>query len=942
MQISKLKDFWFNYGDQIEEWIRMKFHTFFVSALTFMNLVIGVSALLTWLKIGFGFPFSLIPLEEVSWVSFHILLNMPLITWFYSTITQPVKKGYKVVVDWRATEKGRVLAFILNIGPLILILWIAAARYINEHYVPTLESISLSKEGYPNLLVHDFHSFITLLYIIPLILTLILFAMGYRHYKINENVLKKQFFKWEFHLFSRFAHNLLYNKFDVIVGWEKVTKKAIVLKESARFLHELVTGATGTGKTSTTILLRIAQDLSKIAKGVPGGVVLLEPKGDAVDDVLKLAKKLGVPDEKILVIDPTKEQSTKFNPFTGPFEAAAESFRGTLNSLTGDQDAFFKGQQEETASLYTMLAKLAFPERANITTLQRMYQDPRYLANVTESVRSNLDSRKSNPDNTESDIRVLERYERVVRYFEDEVLDYKTFREKEDIKPVLYPDGHRYAGQQVVESKKDKYVSGAKKYLNDIAMNTLLADLMVAKDGEAVLDLDAFLRDGGVLLVNTALGELEELSLLFGQFFIRQFQSAVFRRPKDGEEIIVNEKTQVYKRIPIYFTIDEFPLYINEAFQRFLTLGRSYRVGVLIAIQSLGQLDSVIKGYRETILSNASTKTVFGRGTVEDNKVFSETFLEEEVFEESLNESSTPVTVENPSWGLRHNTQKMLKPRFSPTDIAELPFKHMIVQMVNENESLDDAVLATGAFVSEAKFLKKYFRRVEGELELASENEEELLDIDKAIENPKFAMELKNKEVTSVTEPTSEKASITDQVESSEESTDMEVDAGEQNINQQSHEGKVEGTILDVLKSPLPKADEHLMWEDLDISSDDSQEKQIKIKFDDIPVENVNPTKQPISAPKRKKEQPEEETFEQLNVESFIFDTESSNSSDKIADPNEKDNQHSIPDSDTLESINELINLTNNQSATADKTEQPAVSLPNGVLVIQEEVEDDL
>lgn len=141
---------------------------------------------------------------------------------------------------------------------------------------------------------------------------------------------------------------------------------------------------------------------------------------------------------------------------------------------------------------------------------------------------------------------------------------------------------------------------------------------------------DEFLKEGGVLLVNTALAELEELSLLIVQFFIRQFQSAVFRLTKE-------------ERIPIFFNVDEFPLYINEAFERFLTLGRSFKVITLIAMQSLGQLEKVVRGFKQTILSNTSSKTVLGRGTVEDNKYFSAEFGEKTIMEESGNENSSPM-----------------------------------------------------------------------------------------------------------------------------------------------------------------------------------------------------------------------------------------------------------------------------------------------------------
>ena len=78
------------------------------------------------------------------------------------------------------------------------------------------------------------------------------------------------------------------------------------------------------------------------------GIVVLEPKSDLIRDVEKLADKLGIPKSKIKVVDPTDlVKSVRFNPLAGPLEVAAETWRGTLDALTGDQDPFFKDQQGE-------------------------------------------------------------------------------------------------------------------------------------------------------------------------------------------------------------------------------------------------------------------------------------------------------------------------------------------------------------------------------------------------------------------------------------------------------------------------------------------------------------------------------------------------------------------------------------------------------------------
>lgn len=890
-------------------------------------MALGIIGFLTWLKLCFGISFFIPHFINVNWPSFLLIVYLPLLTWFYSTITQPIKDGFKIKVDWTKEEKGRLHAFIRNIIPFIFLLWASAAKYIHENYEPLIGPIRVDPNQYNQLLVTNMDSLIKLLYFLPVFFTLILLVVYYRHYAINKDILRDQFFKWQFSPLARFSHNLVYDQFDVIVGWDKKTKKPLILKQKQRFLHELVNGATGSGKTSTAILVRIAQDLIKISKGIPGGIVVLEPKGDLVDDVVKLAKELGVPDEKIMVIDPTKDRSTKFNPFYGPIGAAAESFRGTITALTENQDSFFKGQQEETAAFYTMLAKILFGNLTNITHIQQMFLDARYLATLTERARAIIEEHHKNESMSE---KVLNQWDGIVRYFEDDVLDYKTFRDKDEIKPVLYPEGHRYAGKQMVESKKDKFVTGAKKYLNDISMNAMLSQLMISQDGEKVLNLDDFLENGGVLLINTALGELEELSLLFGQFFIRQFQSAVFRRPKDGAEIGSDENKRIYKRIPIFFNVDEFPLYINQAFERMLTLGRSYNVGSLIAIQSLGQLETVIKGYRQTIMTNASSKTVFGRGVVDDNKIFSETFLEDKFVEESLNESTTPVTIEKQQWGYRHNTQKILAPAFTPSDIARLPFKHMIVQLVNEDESLEDARIATGTFVSESKFLKRYFKK---QLDIKSEQSEETGDteynlVDSALGHLSgLSDEFPTMENTEGGGSKDTKVESPNETLASTETQPNDIAEPETTVDNQTADPNDKWRFNDITDD----IDSTYVFEDKEVS-------QGTLLFKEVETEVI------AKPPKQKKlsdanvENQEEKSTQQLSLQDMI--TSPPNSEETSGN---EIHIHSIPDKETNESVDSLLKAVEEAAASRNfNKDNEKVPNSSGITENLEIVEDDL
>jgi len=733
---SYLRKWWVDNRERLAEWYRIYFHTITVTLVLVINVWLGFSSFLLffaqWFNVesgpvGFLSMFLdspnhslLVYLLNLIYVPLHhnmtlwilLVLNLPLLNWLYSTTTQPIMKGYTTIISW-TSRRGRAAAAILSGIPFICSFIAIFAWYVRHYLFDTFAAIKSEKDY---LMVHSMESFGYVLMALPVFISIFAVYLIAKEFYRNEDI-RKMFYKWEFSLLASQSFTLRGKSCDVIIGWDKKTNKPIVLNEMSRYLHELIVGATGTGKTSTTILIRIVQDLIRIARGRRVGVVVLEPKGDLIRDVQKLCKELGIPDHKIKIVDPTDlVRSIKFNPFVGPLEAAAETFRGVLDALTGNQDEFFKGQQNETASLYTMLGKIAYGNLFSIVHMQQMYSDPRYLANIAEEVRKALDKELSNPSLEPDRKAILERYERIVAYFENDILEYKTFRDKEgNTNPVVYQSGHKYEGQQVVENKKDKFVTGAKKYLNDIVMNAMLSQLMVANDGEEALDIDKFLQEGGVLLVNTALGELEELSLSFGQFFIRQFQSSVFRRPPNESGV---------KRCPIFFNIDEFPLYINEAFVRLLTLGRSFMVGTLIAIQSLGQLMSVVQGYDRTIMNSARNKTIFGGGEYEDNEKFSNTLGEEPQVEESMNESTTPISMPNQTWGLRNNTQRTLAARFTPTDIKEQEFKHFIVDMVDRDGSVTAPVQAYGKFIQETKFIKRFVNI--GKIEFETRNHKPL------------------------------------------------------------------------------------------------------------------------------------------------------------------------------------------------------------------------
>ncbi|UZN01282.1 hypothetical protein OL548_34585 (plasmid) [Lysinibacillus sp. MHQ-1] len=69
-----------------------------------------------------------------------------------------------------------------------------------------------------------------------------------------------------------------------------------------------------------------------------------------------------------------------------------------------------------------------------------------------------------------------------------------------------------------------------------------------------------------------------------------------------------------------------------------------------------------------------------------------------------------------------------MQPRFSPTDIRELPFKEMIVQVVNERNSIGIPKRAVGQFVHESAFINRFMDLVASDIKSTEEKDFNVTD----------------------------------------------------------------------------------------------------------------------------------------------------------------------------------------------------------------------
>ncbi|WP_176545968.1 DNA translocase FtsK, partial [Bacillus thuringiensis] len=235
------------------------------------------------------------------------------------------------------------------------------------------------------------------------------------------------------------------------------------------------------------------------------------------------------------------------------------------------------------------------------------------------------------------------------------LLLYNTICEKTDFQgePAVYKSG-KYRGQPMHYDREEEYVKGLRNILKDLASNVLIRRVLF---GKSDFDFDIHLEQGGILLVNTAKGELAELSNVLGKFVLLSMQNAVFRRKPN---------ISPYHHI----IVDEFPDFIVRPFKEFPAQSRKYKVILTIASQTLSQLAlDFTEQYMFTLLGSFRNKMIFGDVTPYDAKIFSDMFGEKEEFKEAESEQGISPMQDNPVSRLGSTYQKAKEVVMSPGDI---------------------------------------------------------------------------------------------------------------------------------------------------------------------------------------------------------------------------------------------------------------------------------
>jgi hypothetical protein len=345
----------------------------------------------------------------------------------------------------------------------------------------------------------------------------------------------------------------------------------IIWGGSDPFTHMLCVGPTRCGKTATILEPMIFQLLVQKKRGKKLGLSIIEPKGDLAQKVKEYCEGMEIP---YIYIDPDSENSHRFNVMEGNTDDVAEATVAVLQSLFGKQEAFFQTVQELSARNITKLLKELHGDNMDLLDVLITLRSPQILEKKVSEL-------KQKQGQTE-----------LVDFFENELLGSL---------------GEKYR----------QLVIGLRAQLENITGNAKLKKIIT---GKSDINIDKHFEEGGVLIVNTALGTLKKAGDAFGQFVTMHLQSGTFRR-KGTEQT----------RTAHFMIIDEYSRYINPDVEMFLSIAASYRVAGIFATQSLGQLEVESgkigpKAMKQAILTSCRNKIAFGGLSAQDAKEFAEEF----------------------------------------------------------------------------------------------------------------------------------------------------------------------------------------------------------------------------------------------------------------------------------------------------------------------------
>ena len=488
-------------------------------------------------------------------------------------------------------------------------------------------------------------------------------------FRIDEYINKSTF-----SAFDKYSYN-------VGVIWKMKNGMKYIIGEKDRFLHMMVNGVTGSGKTSSMFIPMIVGDLdTKIRnedslkkeafKAVQRGEITMdEPFTDedfniekfsackGHEDVLKKLKKhyrsagmtVMAPDASLTdqVYEFCEKRGIKCNridPEFDPETMEKKPGRVGFNPLFLSPDI-----TPEHPKYHTLIVQKATLFSDVIQAIAEMGgKSEQYFASINRNIITafvillELTYSKQHPGKqpTPADLQdFVNDFSRVKPYFDILKQNSELATRYKFVVDFIAFD-ILGAGQKDMLNQ----ARGLRIMLNELLANPSVKEILCAEDS---LDQDKMLAEGQITVVNYSqeMGDRDATAL--GLFFALSFNNACLRRPGTEDT-----------RIPHFYIIDEFPVLLHPQFEKCVTLFRKYRVASCFAIQTLDQMERTdMTHYLSGVLQgNCAHQILYGRVNATEMKLYTELGGTESVATTQETISQTALSSTDPSFSYSSRT----------------------------------------------------------------------------------------------------------------------------------------------------------------------------------------------------------------------------------------------------------------------------------------------
>lgn len=326
------------------------------------------------------------------------------------------------------------------------------------------------------------------------------------------------------------------------LGEDFVTRKSVEIDSESLRQHLYIVGKTGCGKS--TLLFNLVTQVVDTG----GGVCLLDPHGDLVDEVLAGIPKHRTPD--VLLVEPgDASHSVAWNPlYNVPGSSRPRVAQGILSAMRGIWGESWGPRMEYI--LYNGLRLLLDAERESLLGLQRLLVDAGYRGWLVGQTKDPV----------------------VARFWEQEFGSWDQRFRREAIAPIQNKIG---------------------QILGDPALRAILGQ------SRSRVDLRFLMDRSRIVLVNLSKGHLGEDSAgLLGSLLVASFQEVALSRAELSES----------DRRLFLLVVDEFHNFTTTSFASMLSEVRKYGLGLVLSNQYLAQLQTEV---RDAVLGNVGSHLVF-------------------------------------------------------------------------------------------------------------------------------------------------------------------------------------------------------------------------------------------------------------------------------------------------------------------------------------------